>query len=145
MVAEVDAGTRAGVTVMRNGGHKNLEVTIRELEETRAAGSPERESLQALGLTLAPLTPETRERFGVSPDAQGTVVVEVAPDSPAATRGLRPGDLITQAGRQRVEGPGDVAAAIEQARKANQDHILLLRSRDGNSLFVPLPIKPEAG
>jgi serine protease Do len=81
----------------------------------------------------------------VSPDAQGTVVVEVAPDSPAATRDLRPGDLITQAGRQRVEGPGDVAAAVEQARKANQDHILLLRSRDGNSLFVPLPIKPEAG
>jgi serine protease Do len=147
MVAEVDVGTRAGVTVLRNGDRKNLEVTIRELEETRAAGSPERESPQAgaLGLTLAPLTPETRERFGVSPDAQGTVVVEVAPDSPAATRDLRPGDLITQVGRQRVERPGDVAAAVEQARKANQDHILLLRSRDGNSLFVPLPIKPEAG
>jgi serine protease Do len=77
MVAKVDVGKRAGVTLLRNGDRKNLEVTIRELDETWAAGLPERESPQAgaLGLTLAPLTPETHERFGVSPDAYRQVRV----------------------------------------------------------------------
>lgn len=148
MVAQADVGKRAGITVLRNGDRKNLEVTIRQLEETQtAAGSPDQNGSQAgpLGLTLAPLTPETRKRFGVSADAQGTVVVQVAPNSPAATHGLRPGDVITQVGRQPVKEPGDVVAAVEQARKANQDHVLLLRSREGNSIFVPLPINPEAG
>lgn len=147
MVAQVDVGKQVGVTVLRDGNRKNLEVTIRQLEENVAAGSSEPGTPQQgeLGLTLAPLTPETRNRFGVAPDAQGTVVVQVAPNSPAATRGLRPGDVITQAGRQHVDGPDDVVAAVEQARKANQDHVLLLRNRDGNSIFVPVPINPEAG
>jgi serine protease Do len=148
MVAQTDVGKRVDITVLRNSDRKNLELTIRQLDEAQpTAGSPEQNGSQAgsLGLTLAPLTPETRKRFGVSPDAQGTVVVQVAPDSPAAAHGLRSGDVITQAGRQPVKGPDDVVTAVEQARKANQDHVLLLRNRDGNSIFVPLPISPEAG
>ena len=58
---------------------------------------------------------------------------------------LRPGDLITRAGRQSVEGPGDVVAAVKRARDAKQDHVLLLRNRDGNSIFVPLPIDGQTG
>ena len=69
------------------GGERGTWNTIRELEETRAAVSPEREGPQTglLGLTLAPLTPETRN-VSVCLRRAGAVVVEVAPDSPAATR-----------------------------------------------------------
>ena len=44
-----------------------------------------------------------------------------------------------------IEGPDDVAAAVKRARDANQDHVLLLRNRDGNSIFVPLPIDGKTG
>ena len=59
--------------------------------------------------------------------------------------GVRPGDLTTQAGRQSIEGPDDVMAAVKRARDANQDYVLLLRHRDENSIFVPLPIDGKTG
>jgi serine protease Do len=94
---------------------------------------------------LAPVSPELRKRFDLGSAAGGPVVVQVEPNSPAATRGLRPGDLTTQAGRQSIKGPDDMAAAVKRACDANQDHVLLLRHRDENSFSVPLPIDGKTG
>ena len=138
-----------GITVWRDGERRTLNTTIAELDETRTAAASRDGGAQQqtgpLGLTLAPLTPELKDRFDLDDAAKGAVVVDVAPNSPAATRGFRPGDLITRAGRQGVEKPDDVVAAIEQARKANQNSVLVLRNRDGNSIFVPLPLDSQAG
>jgi len=134
--------------VLRDGESRTLNATLTELEETQSAEAQSQgggEQSGPLGLMLAPLSRELRKRFDLGSDAGGAVVVQVEPNSPAATRGLRPGDLIIQAGRQSVDGPGDVAAAVKRARDANQDHVLLLRNRDGNSIFVPLPIDSKTG
>jgi serine protease Do len=147
-VAQTDVGKQVTITVLRDGESRTLNATLTELEETQSAEAQSQgggEQPGPLGLTLAPVSPELRKRFDLGSDAGGAVVVQVEPNSPAATRGLRPGDLIIQAGRQSVEGPGDVAAAVKRARDANQDHVLLLRNRDGNSIFVPLPIDGKTG
>jgi hypothetical protein len=38
-----------------------------------------------------------------------------------------------------------MAAAVKRARDANQDHVLLLRHRDENSISVLLPIDGKTG
>jgi serine protease Do len=147
-VAQTDVGKQVGITVFRDGESRSLNTTITQLEESRSVEAQEQgrdEQPGPLGLTLAPVSPEMRKRFDLGSEASGAVVVQVKPNSPAATLGLRPGDLITRAGRQSVEGPGDVVAAVKQARDAKQDHVLLLRNRDGNSIFVPLPIDGQTG
>lgn len=54
--------------------------------------------------------------------------------------GFKPGDVIARAGQQIVSNPGDVANVVEQARKSGKGNVILLRRRDGRSLFVPLPL-----
>ncbi|WP_434620929.1 PDZ domain-containing protein [Azospirillum sp. B2RO_4] len=91
-------------------------------------------------VTLAPITPELRKEFSLDSDVSGATVVEVAPDSPAAKAGFEPGDVITRAGQQTVGNPSDLANVVDLARKSGKDHVILLRRRDGQSLFVPLPL-----
>jgi serine protease Do len=142
-VAQTDVSKQVTITVLRDGESRTLNATLTELEETQSNEAQSQgggEQPGPLGLTLALLSPELRKRFDLGSDAGGAVVVQVEHNSPAATRDLRPGDLIIQVGRQSVDGSGDVVAAVKRARDANQDHVLLLRNRDGNSIFVPLPI-----
>jgi serine protease Do len=47
-----------------------------------------------LGVTVQPLTPQLAESLGLAEDTKGALVAEVQPGSPAATGGLRRGDVI---------------------------------------------------
>jgi serine protease Do len=142
MVARTKPGDTAKLTVQRGGKAVPLEVRIAELQPP--AEQAKAHQLQPgegqLGMTLAPVTPELRKQFGLNEDLKGAVVVEVAPDSPAAKSGFAPGDVITRAGQETVTDPSDVAKAVEQARNAKKDRVLLLRQREDGALFVPLPI-----
>ena len=85
----------------------------------------ERNALMGLGLTLAP-------------SREGVVVAEVDPDSVAAQMGLKQGDVILEAGGQKVERPGDVSAALASAKKDGR-RALLMRVKSGNTTrFVAL-------
>ncbi|HYH17164.1 MAG TPA: DegQ family serine endoprotease [Azospirillum sp.] len=142
MVARTKPGDTARITVRRDGNTVPLEVRIAELQPPaqQAKAHQQQPADGQLGLTLAPMTPELRREFGLDDTAKGAVVVEVAPDSPAAKSGFRPGDVISRAGNQPVDDPSDVAAAVDQARKAKKDSVLLLRQREDSALFVPLPM-----
>jgi S1-C subfamily serine protease len=63
----------------------------------------------------------------------GVLVANVAPGSPAAQRGLRPGDIITGVNRQKVENLADF-------RSHAQGQSLLLNIRRGNTNLI-LPIR----
>jgi serine protease Do len=142
MVAQTKPGDTARVVVLRDGKPVTFEARIAELQPPaeQAEAKQQQPGGGQLGLTLAPITPELRKEFSLDADVNGAAVVEVAPDSPAAKAGFEPGDVITQAGQQKVGNPGDVANVVDQARKSGRDHVILLRRRDGQSLFVPLPL-----
>ncbi|MFN9545931.1 MAG: trypsin-like peptidase domain-containing protein [Cyanobacteriota bacterium] len=59
-------------------------------------------------------------------------IVAVQPGGPAATAGLRPGDVITAVEGSRISGPGDVINAVERAGVGRSLRISLLR--DGSPL-----------
>jgi serine protease Do len=93
-----------------------------------------------IGLYLAPLTPELRAERGIDADAQGVVVAQVAPGSPAQKAGIKAGSLISMVGQQPVTKPSQVVDAVQAAASANRPSVLLRVEQDGEQRFVAVPI-----
>ncbi len=150
IVAETPIDKSVKVTVWRKRQENSVEVKVGELDETekvaalpsaQAAPAPNTgATVKALGLSLSTVTPELKQKFSLADDADGVVVVDVAGDSPASEKGVRPGDVIVEVAQQEVKDPGQVAAKIDEARKSGRKSILLLVDRAGDLRFVALRI-----
>jgi S1-C subfamily serine protease len=68
---------------------------------------------RAAGAEVVELKPELAAYFDVE---GGVLVVEVAPGTPAARAGLRPGDVLTRVGGVDVASMGHVRAGLAQPR-----------------------------
>jgi len=145
IVAETPIDKEVDVVVWRDGKEKVVQVTVGELKEEQMAaaaeerrdGSPE-QSVEDIGLTLAELTPELTQRFELAEDAKGVVVTKVDPDSAAAEKGLRIGDLVVEVGQEEVTSPAQVAAKVKKAKDAKRKTVLLLVEGQGGLRFVAL-------
>jgi serine protease Do len=136
-VAAAKSGTRASVSVFRQGRSQDLTVTNGPRPDASTGQtSPEAaEGGRRLGLVLAPIPEAARSQLGLEAEASGLLVQQVEPSSPAAGAGLRPGDAILSANNRPVNQPADVANAWAEARRQNRP-ILLRVSRQGQVLFV---------
>ena len=137
MVADIEPGTLAKVTMLRDGRRRTLNVKIGRMPSdeqiARAFGkaAPSAVSPADLGLSLRP-----------SEDGEGVVVADIDPDSRAAEKGLRPGDVILEVAGEKVKTPAAFGKAISRARKMGRKAVLLLvRSRNGDQRFIALPLK----
>ncbi len=141
-VAKAGPGRNAGMRVLRQGAEIEITALLGRMPDAEmAATEPERDekAQPRLGLVLAPLDPEIRQRLGLE-EERGAVVTRVLPDGPAADKGLRPGDVITAVGERAVEKPGDVAAAVKEAYTAGRKAVLLKVMRRGEARFVAVPL-----
>jgi serine protease Do len=142
-VAATTPGTKADLTVVRDGAEKHLSVQLAEANPSKRAGGddgdPDSTDKAALGVSVAPLTPEMASRLGTK-SAQGLVVQNVDPDGRAADAGIRSGDVIESVNRQPVKSVEDLRSAL----KRNADRpVLLLINRQGSNVFVT--VKPANG
>src|SRR5690606_2745920 len=94
----------------------------------------------ALGLAVAPLSPEIRERFGIVDETGGVLVTGVREDGPARGTGVGPGDIILRIGSSEVRSVEDIVTGIEQARRDDRSAVMLLVGRQGNERFVAVPL-----
>ena len=139
-VAAATPNTGAKVTVWRDGRSRELTVELGEAanEAVAAAGPGGGSQGQAsLGLSLRPLADGERGALGLPSDVDGVVVANVAPGSPAAEKGIRPGDVITRVNQKPVSSVGDAVAALNAAREAKETALLLVRRGDAQR-FVAL-------
>ncbi|MFC4168692.1 DegQ family serine endoprotease [Teichococcus aestuarii] len=152
IVAETKVGTEAPVVVWRNGKEETVRVTVAELpaeQQAAASAAPQQArpgaavELSGLGLKVAPVSPETRERFSLREDARGVVITEVSPGSSAAERGLTAGDMILEVQQNRVSTPQEVQEQIARLRKQNRPSALMLIENGQGQRFVPLRLQPE--
>ena len=148
IVADTKVGADAEVLVWRNGKEMTFTVRLGELEKAekaiRASVKRDRPSpmasstANALGLTLSKLTPALRQRYRLKGDVEGVLVTKVEGTSIAFTKGIRPGDVVVEAGQDKVANPNDVLEKVEKARKAGRKSLLLLVNRKGEPRFVAL-------
>ena len=151
IVAETEIGKEVTVDVWRRGEQIEVPVTLGELPSDRElaqmtrgdteAGPTDRAEFPALGLTVATITAELRERFDLAAEAAGVVVLEVAPDGPAAGEEIRAGDVIVDVDQDPVNSPPEMAAAVETAREESRPSVLLLVSSQGDHRFVVLRLR----
>src|SRR5690606_34098185 len=113
MVGITPPGTRATVTVFRNGRNRDLTVVVGALDpETEVgpgAGEAASQDRNRLGLVTQDLDATQREALGLEAN-EGVLVTAV---SPSARRGnVQPGDVILMVGRERVGSSAAFEAAI---------------------------------
>ena len=87
-------------------------------------------------MTLSPLTADMREQFSLSDEVSGVLVTGVSGDGPAAERGLRPGDIILEVARVKVNTPSELANKVHTAEQSGRKSVLLLVQRGGDLRFV---------
>ena len=147
IVAGTEIGRGVEVEVWRNGSEERFQVEIGRLEpqqaglQTEPQGQPDTAADESLGASLAAVDAATRQRFDLSSDLQGVVIVDVQDGGPAAEAGLRPGDVIRRVDGEEIEAPQQVAEALSEAA-SGQRSALMLVERDGNPLFVG--VRPRA-
>lgn len=140
VIANANPNETVRLDVWRDGKSRELKVKLGEAsstEQVASAGPAGTQGGATLGLTLRPLTAEDRSQLGLPDTVEGALVVQVAPDSPAAEKGLRPGDVITQVNQKPVTSAADAVAELRKAKDEKSRALLLVRRGDGQR-FVAL-------
>jgi len=149
-VGNTAVGKTVRVVVFRDGKTTTLKVTLGRREEAENAipvaqpgeDSPaEPQQKDIFGLTIQPLDDELRSQLELDSDATGLVVTDVDELSEAYEKGLRAGDVITEAGQQKIASISDLDDRIAEAREAGRKSLLLLIRRAGEPRFVALTLE----
>ena len=82
-----------------------------------------------LGVQIQKLTPEIASAVGLK-EAQGAMVVDVTPDSPAAKAGMKQGDIVVNFAGQKIVGPRDLGRVVAQEPSGSKTKLTIWR--DGN-------------
>jgi serine protease Do len=132
-VARLAPGETVALSVYRGGKREKVSVALGtmpgEQELVARSGDNGLDSDRArLGLELVP-----------SEDGRGVQIASVMPNSPAAQRGLRPGDVILEVGGIQVDDPIAVEAAMERAASNGQKGVLMLVRSGERQRFLAMP------
>jgi serine protease Do len=145
-VGSVGPGQSAKVDVLREGKTRTFEVKLAQRPEEmevaeRSPGQSEEEQSKGdvLGVRVQTLTPELAQRARVDEGTKGVVVMDVAQDSPAATAGIEPGDVIVEMNRQPINSMDDYKKALSRLKRGGS---ALLRVKQGQSAtYVTVKLK----
>jgi serine protease Do len=149
IVAETPIDKSAKVMVWRKRAEVDLDVKVGELKEESqvASVSPKQEkpaaplnAVKALGLSLANLTPELRQRFSLADDVSGVVITDVDNGGPSADKGMRAGDVVVEVAQDDVKTTDQILSKVDEAKKAGRKSVLLLVDRQGDLRFVAVKI-----
>jgi len=150
IVANTPVGTNVPIELIRDGQRRTVTASIvqrpaESVVQARGGQVPEvEESAEAkkdagaeaakasLGITLQPLTAQLRQQLRLADTVKGVVIAGISPSSDAASQGLQRGDVILQINQRPTTTPAEAAAAVEAAKKAGRDTVLMLVQRGSN-------------
>jgi len=141
LIAAIDAGDTAKLSVWRDGEQTAIKVKIGETPgEENVAKAPSRDT-GVQGMQLSELDDQARRSLGLSEKVDGVVVSQVSSGSAAAETGLRRGDVIVSAGNNSIDAVADLKKAISEAKDDGKRAVLLLIVRGNQERFVALPLR----
>ncbi len=112
-------GDSVKLKLIRDGKTKKIDVEVGEPQHLAAMSNKLHSLLDGAS-------------FENNPDGEGVIVAGLAPNSPAAYSGLRPGDVILGANRQRVTN----IKSFKKALSGTKQSVLLYIERNGRSLYL---------
>ena len=129
-VSGTPAGKKIAAEILREG--KTVRVTIEIGErpsEIETGGGPSTAEAWR-GIKVEAVTPEIAEQFGIAPESAGVIVTEVEPKSQAESAGLRPGDVINEVNRVKIETINDYRRATADVKgnalvRTNRGYVVL--------------------
>jgi serine protease Do len=148
VVAETPIDKSVKVTVWRKRQEVTLDVKVGELKEepqtaaaqAKPAPADTAGAVSVLGLSLANLSPDLRERFALAENAAGVVVINVDAKSQAAEKGMHAGDVIVEVAQEEVKSASQIGDLVASAKTAGRKSVLLLIDRQGDLRFVALKL-----
>jgi serine protease Do len=144
-IAELHPNTNVKLSIIRYGNKHEVDMKLGTFPSGKKLAAlegdkPETgEQLDNLGLSLAP----AMKVPGAGDD--GVVITEVDPNSDAADKGLKAGDVILQVAGETVSQPADVAKGIKKAMDKAKDkdkvNVLVQVKTGDQTHFVALSLK----
>ena len=134
-VASTPPNTKLTLKIIRDGKTQDIDVTIGTMPDDGAEAAPAKKE-SAWGLTVQNITPEIAKQFGWDANEKGVVITGIEPGSSAADAKIRPGDLIKEVNRQKIQNLRDYKQAVDKAKK--DESLLLLVKRGENTFYVAL-------
>ncbi|MDX2264618.1 MAG: Do family serine endopeptidase [Hyphomicrobiales bacterium] len=138
-VAAMQPDVNTKVVVFRDGKRRDLTIKLGTFpsQDKLAALDPEekeKEELNDLGLALAPAS----EVQGAG--SKGVAIVEIDPNSEAAEKGLKKGDVIIEIGGEPVSSPSDITNGLRAAKERGKKAVFMqVRSKD-QTRFIALSL-----
>ena len=150
IVAVAPVGKDVPVVVFRDKAETTLTVTVGRLDDAekvaaadpKAPDAPAAPPTQAaLGMALSILSDDLRKQFSIKDTVQGVAVTAVDTGSPAADKGVKPGDVVVEINQEQVTAPADVALKVAALKDAGKRSVLLLVSNgQGEVRFVAIGV-----
>ncbi len=149
IVAKTKVGSKAKITVLRDGKELELNVILEERKDDvdnilrQTKPSDEGAILNNTGLTVQELSDDIRQRYGIPKDISGVVVTKVEPLSPASKQQITPGTVLREVNNREVKAPADVAEQILIAQEKGRKSISAFVYQGGSNRYLALPIEAE--
>ena len=140
-IGNLGPGAEVKLNVLHQGKDETVNLTLGKLPAVQEANAnPSQGSdVPRLGLTVAPANSVA------GAGKTGVVVTDVDPNSAAAARGVKEGDVILEVAGKSVAKPGDISDAVKAAHADNKSSILMkVRTADG-SHYVAIPVANANG
>lgn len=159
LVANLEPGAQVPVELQRDGKKLALNVTLGkrpseaelnqqsqtfdpDAEEPMDPGASDGTIAEKLGLQVLDMTPQIARSLGVPADTKGVVIGTVDPNSDAARKGLRRGDIILSANYEAITSVEGLVAQVNAATTENREAILLrIQRRNQPPAFIPVRLR----
>lgn len=147
-VGALIAGSTNEFGILRDGENMTINVTVGErpdnpqaaLGQSEPSDSDEKGSAGPLEGSFAPLTSSLRERLDLAADEPGLYVTDVEPGGVLDKAGVRPGMAILEVNGDPVSSVEDMEAALEDARQAGRERVLLAIQSSEITTFITVEV-----
>ncbi|NLB55942.1 MAG: Do family serine endopeptidase [Lentisphaerae bacterium] len=139
-IAVTKPGTEIKLLILRD--QKQIEITavVESMAPPASASDSHSKAIDKIGIKVTDLTPELERRLTLGyGNKTGVLILEVAPGSPAARVGIKPGTLILSVNNQETPTSKDFEKAMAEA--ADGSSVMLLVSDNTKSEYIALNLK----
>lgn len=141
-IASYSPNNTVNLTVFRDGKERDVKVSLGTFPSGKQLAAlqsnkpaPASAEVEDLGLSLAPASAESGS------DGTGVVIIDVDPESEAAEKGLKAGDVILEVAGVAVSDPKDVEESVRAAKGKGRKAVHMLVRSGESQRFIALPLK----